>query len=33
MRNKINLVFEDGGLKRLPIAANIKTCISELCQI
>ena len=30
MRNKINLVFEDGGLKRLPIAANIKTCINAV---
>ena len=32
MRNKINLVFEDGGLKRLPIAANIKTCINAVLK-
>lgn len=32
MRNKINLVFEDGGLKRLPIAANIKTCINSVLK-
>ena len=32
MRNKINLVFEDGGLKRLPIAANIKTCITAVLK-
>ena len=32
MRNKINLVFEQGGLKRLPIAANIKTCINAVLK-
>ena len=32
MRTKINLVFEDGGLKRLPIAANIKTCINAVLK-
>ena len=32
MRNKINLVFEDGGLKRLSIAANIKTCINAVLK-
>ena len=32
MRNKINLVFEDGGLKRVPIAANIKTCINAVLK-
>ena len=32
MRNKINLVFENGGLKRLPIAANIKTCINAVLK-
>ena len=32
MGNKINLVFEDGGLKRLPIAANIKTCINAVLK-
>lgn len=32
MRNKINLVFEDGGLKRLPIASNIKTCINAVLK-
>ena len=32
MRNKINLVFDDGGLKRLPIAANIKTCINAVLK-
>ena len=32
MRNKINMVFEDGGLKRLPIAANIKTCINAVLK-
>ena len=32
MRNKINLVFEDGGLKRLPIAANITTCINAVLK-
>ena len=32
MRNKINLVFEDGGLQRLLIAANIKTCINAVLK-
>ena len=32
MRNKINLVFEQGGLSRLPIAANIRTCINAVLK-
>lgn len=32
MRNKINLVFEQGGLSRLPIAANIRACINAVLK-
>ena len=32
MRNKVNLVFQQGGLQRLPIAANIRTCINAVLK-
>ena len=32
MRNKINLVFEQGGFSKLPIAANIRTCINAVLK-
>ena len=32
MRNKINLVFEQGGLSKLPIAMNIRTCINAVLK-
>lgn len=32
MRNKINLVFQQGGLQRLVISANIRTCINAVLK-
>lgn len=32
MRNKVNLVFQQGGLQRLPIAANIRTCVNAVLK-
>lgn len=32
MRNKINLVFQQGGVQRLVIAANIRTCINAVLK-
>ena len=32
MRNKINLVFQQGGLQRLVISANIRTCINVVLK-
>ncbi len=32
MRNKINLVFQQGGMQRLVIAANIRTCINAVLK-
>lgn len=32
MRNKINLVFQQGGIQRLVIAANIRTCINAVLK-
>ena len=32
MRNKINLVFQQGGLQRLVISANIRTCINSVLK-
>ena len=32
MRNKVNLVFQQGGLQRLVIAANIRTCINAVLK-
>ena len=32
MRNKINLVFQQGGLQRLVISANIRTCINAMLK-
>ena len=32
MRNKVNLVFQQGGLQHLPIAANIRTCINAVLK-
>lgn len=32
MRNKINLVFQQGGLQRLVISANIHTCINAVLK-
>lgn len=32
MRNKINLVFRQGGLQRLVISANIRTCINAVLK-
>lgn len=32
MRNKINLVFQRGGLQRLVISANIRTCINAVLK-
>ena len=32
MRNKINLVFQQGGLQRLVISANIRTCITAVLK-
>ena len=32
MRNKINLVFQQGGVQRLVIAANIRTCINAVLE-
>ena len=32
MRNKVNLVFQQGGLQRLPIAANNRTCINAVLK-
>ena len=32
MRNKINLVFQQGGLQRLVISANIRTCIDAVLK-
>lgn len=32
MRNKVNLVFQQSGLQRLPIAANIRTCINAVLK-
>lgn len=32
MRNKVNLVFQQGGLLRLVIAANIRTCINAVLK-
>ena len=33
MRNKINLVFQQGGLQRLVISANIRTCINAVLKV
>ena len=32
MRNKINLVFQQGGLQRLVISANLRTCINAVLK-
>ena len=32
MRNKINLVFQQGGLQRLVISAHIRTCINAVLK-
>ena len=32
MRNKINLAFQQGGLQRLVISANIRTCINAVLK-
>lgn len=32
MRNKINLVFQQGGLQRLVISANIRTCVNAVLK-
>ena len=32
MRNKVNLVFQQGGLQHLVIAANIRTCINAVLK-
>ena len=32
MRNKINLVFQQGGLQRLVISANIRTCTNAVLK-
>ena len=32
MRNKINLVFQQGGLQRMVISANIRTCINAVLK-
>ena len=32
MRNKINLVFQQGGVQRLVIAAHIRTCINAVLK-
>ena len=32
MRNKINLVFQQGGLQRLVISANIRACINAVLK-
>ena len=32
MRNRINLVFQQGGVQRLVIAANIRTCINAVLK-
>ena len=32
MRNKFNLVFQQGGLQRLVISANIRTCINAVLK-
>jgi len=32
MRNKINLVFQQGGVQHLVIAANIRTCINAVLK-
>ena len=32
MRNRINLVFQQGGLQRLVISANIRTCINAVLK-